>query len=332
MEFAVQVGGGQVRTDTTGIEAIVEQAVMAEALGFGTVFVPDHYVFEALGQLQTDLPAYEMTFVMATLAQRTRTIRIGSHVACVLFRHPALLARLFAQIDEASGGRLVAGVGAGWTRAEFAMMGLDFPPVGERLAMLDEAVLVMRGLWGDDPFTFAGRYYRVTDAVCLPRPVQRPHPPLMLGGSGNGILRRAGAWADIVHMAPSIGGAGTTTIGVVQAFNDGALAGKLARVRAAEAEAGRAAGTVRFASTIFTYGLTESPAHTRALADGLGRVFDLAPDEVLRHPVVLVGTAEEMVAELRRRERTHGLTLLAINFTSPDQLRAFGEHVLPALR
>src|SRR5262245_26464961 len=157
MEFAIQVAGGQVRTDTTGIEAIVEQAVMAEALGFGTVFVPDHYVFESLGTVQTELPAYEMTFVMATLAQRTRTIRIGSHVACVLFRHPALLARQFAQIDEASGGRLVAGVGAGWTRAEFVMMGIDFPPVSERLAILDEAVLVMRGLWGEEPFSFAGK-------------------------------------------------------------------------------------------------------------------------------------------------------------------------------
>src|SRR6059036_450816 len=150
MEFAIQVGGGQVRHDRTGIEAIVEDAVAAEALGFGTVFVSDHYVFESLGTLQTDLPAYEMSFVMATLAQRTRTIRIGSHVACVLFRHPALLARLFAQIDEASGGRVIAGVGAGWTRAEFIMMGLAFPPIAERLAMLDEAVTVMRGLWEND--------------------------------------------------------------------------------------------------------------------------------------------------------------------------------------
>jgi len=332
MEFGIQVGGGQVRHDKTGIEAIVDETTLAEALGFGTVFVPDHYVFEALGTLQTELPVYEMSFVMATLAQRTRTIRIGSHVACVLFRHPALLARLFAQIDEASGGRLIAGVGAGWTRAEFTMMGIDFPPVAERLAMLDEAMTVLRGLWGEAPFSFAGRYYRVTDAVCLPRPVQRPHPPLMLGGGGNGILRRAGAWADIVHLVPTIGAAGTTTIAAVGAFTDAAVADKLARVRAAEATAGRVPGSVRFASTIFTYALTDSPAATRALAEGLGGAFALPPEEVLHHPVVLVGTAEEMVAELRRRARVHQLALLAINFTSPDQVRAFGEQVLPALR
>ena len=332
MEFAVQVGGGQVRRDTTGIDAIIEDAMLAEALGFSTVFVPDHYVFEALGTLQTDLPAYEMSLVMATLAQRTRTIRIGSHVACVIFRHPAMLASLFAQIDEASGGRLIAGVGAGWTRAEFTMMGLPFPPVGEHLAMLDEAVAVLRGLWRGEPFSFAGSYYQLTDAVCLPRPAQRPHPPLMLGGSGNGILRRAGTWADIVHMVPAIGAAGTTTIETVSAFSDAALGDKLARVRAAEAAAGRAPGSVRFASTVFTYALTDSAAATRGLAEGLGGMFGLAPADAVRHPAVLIGTPDELIAELRRRERTYHLELLAINFTSAGQLRTFGERILPAVR
>ncbi len=127
MQFAIQVGGGQVRHDQTGIEAIIEETQLAESLGFDVVFVPDHYVFESLGTLRTETPAYEMFFVMATLAQRTTRIAIGSHVACMLFRHPAMHARLFAQLDEASGSRVIAGVGAGWTRAEFVMMGIDFP-------------------------------------------------------------------------------------------------------------------------------------------------------------------------------------------------------------
>jgi probable F420-dependent oxidoreductase len=332
MEFAVQLGGGQVRRDKSGIEAIVDEALAAESLGFGTVFVPDHYVFESLGAVQRDIPAYEMSFVMATLAQRTRKIGIGSHVACVLFRHPAMLARLFAQIDEASGGRLIAGVGAGWTRSEFEMMGIEFPPVSERLAMLDEAVAIMRGLWDKPGFSYEGSFYRVTNAVCFPRPVQRPHPPIMLGGSGNGILRRAGTWADIIHMAPAIGGAGTTTIESVVAFSDATVPEKLARVREAEARAGRAPGSVRYASTIFSYSMTDSPAATQALAENLGRLFSLAPADVIRHPVVLIGTPEEMVTELRRRERTHGLSLVAVNFTNQDEIRRFGEKVLAVFR
>ncbi len=332
MQFAIQVGGGQVRHDKTGIEAIVEETLLAESLGFDVVFVPDHYVFEALGTLQSETPAYELFFVMATLAQRTTRIRIGSHVACMLFRHPAMHARLFAQLDEASGGRVIAGVGAGWTRAEFAMMGLPFPDVSERLRIMDEAVTAMRGLWRDEPFTFAGTYFQLADAICRPRPVQRPGPPLMLGGSGNGILRRAGAWADIIHMVPVLGSAGTTTLDEIRRFDDDGLPEKLGRVRAAEARAGRHPGSVRFASTVFTYSPTESPSATASFAERLGGVFGLAPDALLRHPIALVGTPDEMIAELRRRERVRGLSLLAINFSSPRQLTEFGERVLPYVR
>jgi alkanesulfonate monooxygenase SsuD/methylene tetrahydromethanopterin reductase-like flavin-dependent oxidoreductase (luciferase family) len=273
-----------------------------------------------------------MFFVMATLAQRTTRIAIGSHVACMLFRHPAMHARLFAQLDEASGGRVIAGVGAGWTRAEFVMMGIEFPDVSDRLRIMDEAVTVMRGLWRDEPFTFAGRYFQVTDAVCTPRPVQKPGPPLMLGGSGNGILRRAGAWADIIHMVPVIGAAGTTTLDEIRKFDDAGLPERLARVRAAEAKAGRPSGSVRFASTIFTYAPTDSATRTRELAEGLGNVFGLPADALRRHPIALVGTPDEMIEELRRREREHGLSLLALNFTSLEQQRDFGARVLPHVR
>ncbi len=331
MEFAIQVVTGQVRRERPGLEAIVEQAQLAESLGFSTVFVPDHYVFESLGALQRDVPAYEMFLVMATLAQRTTRVRIGSHVACMLFRHPAMHARLFAQVDEASGGRVIAGVGAGWTRAEFAMMGIPFPDVSERLQMMDEAVAIMRGLWRDEPYTHAGRWWQVTDAVCLPRPLQRPGPPLMIGGNGNGILRRAGEWADLVHLIPNLGAAGTTTPEAVGAFTDAVVARKLERVRTAAVAAGRGPTAVRYASTIFTYALTDSAAHTRAIADGMAGMFGLTPEEALRHPVSLIGTPDEMAAEIRRREREHGLALLAINFTGDEQLRSFGERVLPLL-
>jgi len=332
MEFALGIGSGQSPTDRTGLAAMIEAAEAAEAAGFDALMVPDHYVYESLGILQTETPAYDLFLVLATLAQRTRRVRLASHVACMLFRHPAMHARLFAQLDEASGGRVIAGVGAGWTRAEFEMMGLPFPAVGERLRMMDEAVTVMRGLWRDARFTFAGTYFQVTDAVCLPHPVQPGGPPIMLGGSGNGILRRAGAWADIVHMVPVLGPAGTTTLEEIRKFSDAAIPAKLARVRAAEAAAGRPAGSVRFASTVFTYVPTESTAHTRRVAEGLSGMFGLSPEDTCRHPVVLVGTPEEMAAELRRRGRTHGLALLNVNFGSLEHACAFAERVLPLVR
>lgn len=331
MEFAIQVGGGQVQHAEHGLEAIVAEARLAEDLGFSVAFVPDHYVFEAIGTLQTEIPAYELFTVLATLAQRTTTIRLGSHVACMLFRHPAMHARLFAQLDEASGGRVIAGVGAGWTRAEFEMMGIPFPDVSTRLAMMDEAVAIMRALWREERVTYDGAHYQVRDAVCLPRPVQPGGPPIMLGGSGNGILRRAGTWADIVHMVPQLGKAGTTTIEEIAKLDDDAVRAKLARVRAAEAAAGRSAGATRFAATVFNYVPTGSPAATREAAEGLARVFGVTPDALRRHPVSLMGTPEEMRDEIRRREAELGLSMLAINFGQPDQVRAFAEGVLAKL-
>jgi len=329
MQFAVGVGSGQTKSDCTGMAAIVDAAQTAEGLGFDAVVAPDHYVYEALGTLQADAPAYEVFTVLATLAQRTTRVRLVTHVACMLFRHPAMHARLFAQIDEASGGRVVAGVGAGWTRAEFTMMGIPFPDVSERLRIMDEAVTIMRGLWREERFSYAGTHFQVTDAVCLPKPAQRGGPPIMLGGSGNGILRRAGAWADVIHMVPVLGPAGTTTFDEIRKFSDAALLEKLARVRAAERTAGRPPGSARFASTIFTYVPTTSAAHTRQVLEGMSGMFGLTPEETGRHPISLVGTPEEMAAELRRRETTHGLSLLCINFASNDQMRQFGEQVLP---
>jgi alkanesulfonate monooxygenase SsuD/methylene tetrahydromethanopterin reductase-like flavin-dependent oxidoreductase (luciferase family) len=132
-------------------------------------------------------------------------------------------------------------------------------------------------------------------------------------------------------MVPVIGAAGTTTLEEVQKFTDAALASKLARVRGAAAAAGRS-GAVRFASTIFNFSMTDSPRATQRLAERMAGLFGLTPESFLTHPIGLIGTAEEMVVELKRREAAHGLSLLAINFTHPQQIRAFGEQVIPHLR
>ena len=306
MEFAVGVGSGQSMSEQKGLAAMIEWAETAEAVGFDALMAPDHYVYEALGSLQTEVPAYELFLVLATLAQRTKRIRLVSHVACLLFRHPAMHARLFAQLDEASGGRVTAGVGAGWTKAEFEMMGLPFPSVSERLRILDESVAIMRGLWREERFSFAGEHFRLTDAVCLPKPVQPGGPPLMLGGSGNGILRRAGEWADVIHMVPVLGPAGTTTIAEIRKFSDAAIPEKLARVRAAEAAAGRPAGSARFASTVFTYMPTVSAAQTATMIAS-ARAWRLIPSGISDSPHELRhggGHPRTAPRRLRRTPRT----------------------------
>src|SRR4030095_13956333 len=137
------------------------------------------------------------------------------------------------------------------------------------------------------------------------------------------------SWAYIITRVPVLGPAGTTTREEIRKCDDDGLPEKLGRVRAAEARAGRPAGSVRFASTVFSYSPTESTSATAAIAERLGAVFGLAPDALRRHPIALVGTADEMIAELRRRERVHGLSLLALKFSSPQPLPEVGERRLP---
>ena len=328
MDFAIVLGGGQVgQIISKGMENIVEQAKLAESLGFTTVFVPDHYVFEEIGDFKKGQPAYEMFFMMTMLAQTTG-LKIGSHVACTLFRHPAMLARLFAHVDEVSEGRVIAGVGAGWTKAEFEMLGLDFPPISERLRIMDEAVTVMRGLWQAEPFSFSGDYFDLSDAQIRPLPIQDGGPPIMLGGSGKGILRRAGQWADIVHMVPETGGPGTTTMENIAKFTDAVVATKLDLVRESAMAAGRPADAVSYATTIFSYNPAASSKETREGAEGMSAMFGLPVKEILKYPCLLIGTPEEMEDELRRREQEHQLALVAVGAGGPDGIRHFADNVI----
>jgi probable F420-dependent oxidoreductase len=331
VQLAVQIGGAFNAAGGNGTEALIAQARLAEELGFGALFLPDHYVYEQLGELKTETPAYDLFFALATLARSTARIRLVAHVACTLFRHPAMTARLFAQADESSGGRVVAGVGAGWTRAEFAMMGIEFPPISERLRRMDEAVTIMRDLWTRPTTTFEGEFYTVRDAVCLPKPAQSGGLPLMLGGGGRGILRRAGRWADMLHLAPVQGKAGTTDFHEVAKFTDDSIPERMALVREEEERAGRAPGTVKLATTVFQFVPTTSADETRTTAEGYASLLGISAEAVLRHPVFLIGRPEEMADELRRRRETHGMEMVGINCHDADELRRMADMLMPHL-
>ncbi|HET8684262.1 MAG TPA: TIGR03621 family F420-dependent LLM class oxidoreductase [Micromonosporaceae bacterium] len=163
----------------------------AESLGYSTLVLPDHLV-----EQHAPIP------IMATVAAATERLRVGTFVLNVDLRHPAVLAQDLASIDVLSGGRGEIGIGAGWSRPEYNAIGLPFHPVGTRVERLREAVAVLKGCFGDGPFSFAGDYYTITGHDGLPKPVQRPHPPLLIGGGGRRLLTLAGEQADIVGLAP----------------------------------------------------------------------------------------------------------------------------------
>ena len=153
----------------------------------------------------------------------------------------------------------------------------------------------------------------------------------MLGGSGKGILRRAGRYADILHMVPQTGKQGTTTPEEIKKLTDDALDAKLALVREEEAKAGRPVGSVKFATTVFNLIFTESPKSTAETGEAVGRLFGLEGPKVLRHPALLIGTPEEMIEELMRRREAHGLELMGLTPGGDAHLERFGREVLPKL-
>jgi F420-dependent oxidoreductase-like protein len=162
-----------------------------DRLGFDSVWVYDHLQF-------TYGPTLECWTVLAALAEATHNIRIGTLVTCNAFRYPSLLAKMAATVDMISNGRLNFGIGAGWDEVEAAAYGIPFPRAGIRVEMLDEALQIIKGLWTQDEVIFKGKYYQLDKAVSLPRPVQKPYPPILIAGGGDKMLRliakHANAW------------------------------------------------------------------------------------------------------------------------------------------
>jgi len=146
-------------------------------------------------------PNYEAWTMLAAMAQATRRIRLGCQVTGMIYRHPAVLANMAATVDIISGGRLELGVGAGWNQMECDAYGIELPPLKERFDRFDEGVEAMVMLLTEPVSNFAGRYVQLTDARCEPKPVQRPHPPITIGGSGpKRTLRATARWAQQWNM------------------------------------------------------------------------------------------------------------------------------------
>ena len=142
-------------------------------------------------------PCLEGWTMLAAMAQATRRLRIGCQVTGMIYRHPAVLANMAATVDVVSGGRLELGVGAGWNQAECDAYGIDLPPMKERFDRFDEGVEAVLALLSQETTTYDGKYVQLTEARCEPKPVQRPHPPLTIGGNGpRRTLRAAARWAQ----------------------------------------------------------------------------------------------------------------------------------------
>jgi F420-dependent oxidoreductase-like protein len=178
-------------------------AAACETHGLEGLFRSDHYLGMKLTAPPGSLDAWT---TLGALAAVTSRIRLGTLVSPVTFRHPSMLAKAVVTADHVSGGRVELGLGTGWWEAEHERYGFPFPPLRERMDMLEEQLAVVHGHWADGSFSFEGRHYRVRDLDALPKAVQRPHPPLILGGeAGPRAARLAARFADeynVLYVTP----------------------------------------------------------------------------------------------------------------------------------
>lgn len=321
MDVAVQLAGQKA-------PEVLRLARIAEEKGFSSVYVPDHLANEPPGSGALDetiLP--EAISMIAAIAAVTERVRIGGHVLCNLFRHPATTAQAMATIDQISGGRALLGIGAGWTRNEFEMTGIDFPEVGPRLRMLDEACQIIRSLWTQRRTSFTGEFYKLQDAFLAMQPVTRPHPPILLGGSGKGLLRLAARHADIVNIIVDVGKAGTTLPSEIAKLTEDGFRKKIDFV---VDEATRLGRSLTLSATIFIPFLAGTEEEAQQMAEGLAAGFGLDAGTARRMPLTLIGTPDQCIEELRRREREWGVEHLILSGgVGEDLLRRFGDEVLP---
>ena len=180
----------------------VEIAVLAEELGFDSVWVYDHFH-------NVPAPAHEAVFecwtTMAAVSQRTSRIRLGQMVGCNSYRNPGLLAKITSTVDVISGGRLDWGIGAGWYENEYRGYGYDFRKPSDRIGMLRETVEIVKSMWTNPETTYNGKFYKLERANCDPKPLQKPTPPVWIGGGGEKVtLRVVAEHADVSNFGSSL--------------------------------------------------------------------------------------------------------------------------------
>jgi len=170
----------------TEYDVISNVALECEKMGFDTIWLNDHF----------NETIFEIWTTLSSLAIKTRKLRLGTNVVCNSHRYPSVLAKMAATLDVISGGRLDLGIGAGWAKKEHIAYGIPYGKYAERLEMLEEGVRIIKKMWTEEKSSFNGKYYTIKDAICHPKPIQKPHIPLIIGGTSDKIVRLVAELAD----------------------------------------------------------------------------------------------------------------------------------------
>jgi probable F420-dependent oxidoreductase len=270
-------------------------ARQVEDLGYSTLYMPDHFIDTRLAPM----PA------LAMAAAHTTTLRVAALVFDNDYKHPAILAKEMATIDELSAGRCELGIGAGWMKTDYDALGIPYDSAGVRIARLDEALQVIKGCWADGPFSFTGEHYTITDYDAIPKPTQKPGPPILIGGGGPKVLRLAGREANIVGINPNLRAGAVTADAAASASREETIK-KLGWIREG---AGDRFDDIELQIRYFLCSITDDAlGFATAVAPG----FDTTPEEVLGSGAALLGTIPEMIDELQKRREEWGVSYIVV--------------------
>ena len=278
-----------------------DSARRVESLGFSTLVVPDHF-HEGLGPITA----------MATAAIATTTLKVSPMVMNTDLRHPAVLARELASIDLLSAGRLEVGLGAGYNPADYRRSGIAMDPPGVRVDRLIEHVEVLKALWGGAPVTFEGEHYRIDDLPGTPQPHTIGGPPLLIAGGGRRLLRFAAQRADIIGVNVALPSAPDDA-----SARDGLPANIDSKFERIRVDAGDRFDDLEFSAWISVCRVTTD---VTALGERLSERFGAPVDEVLRSPLVLVGSLGELTERLQERRERWGYSYVVVQQQHLDEL------------
>ncbi len=294
-------------------DTMVAVARVAEEVGYDSIWVYDHlHTFPDVSQQST----WEAWTLMAGLAEATERVRLGQMCTCNSYRPPSYLAKVTACIDVMSGGRLEVGIGAGWYEHEYRGYGYPFPKASVRIGMLDEAVRIMRSMWTEDVTEFAGKHYQLDGAICRPKPLQDPHPPLWIAGGGEKLTLRIVA----EHAAYA------NFFGDAEVF-----ARKKAALRGHCTDVGRDFDEITLTANADCL-IGETGAEAAEKLEGWDKPGSETKEAWSER--ALFGTAEQ-VAEKVAAIRQQGVEYLIVYFpdaTWGDSMRRFAEQVAPSFR
>jgi probable F420-dependent oxidoreductase len=274
-----------------------EKARLVEALGYKTLYLPDHF-----GDQLSPIAA------LMSAADATTTLRVGSLVFDNDYRHPVVLAKEAATLDLLSEGRLDFGLGAGWQVSDYEQTGIPFDPPGIRIERMAEALQIIKRFFAGGSVSFSGKHYKVDSVEAAPVAVQKPHPPIVLGGGGKRMLHLAGREADIVSVNFNLS-EGRINRNLVRTGLAEATDEKVAWIKEA---AGDRFAAIELSVTVFVANVTEDrDTVAGALAAGLRS----EPSEILQTPHFLIGTVEQIVEDLQTRRERFGISYVVV----PDE-------------